>query len=302
MNQQASPPDTVHADKRRPPARRSRWRSLIPVRAWREPHPVVTVLRLSGLIGGPSALRRGLSLAGLASTIERAFAPRHLAAVALVINSPGGSPVQSRLIHARIRAMAEEKGVPVLAFVEDAAASGGYWLALAGDEIFADESSIVGSIGVVSSSFGFTDLIGRAGIERRLYTAGSRKSLLDPFQPERPEEVERLKRIMTEMHEAFIAAVRERRAGKIAGDDESLFSGEFWTGRTALRLGLIDALGEIRTTIRARFGERVRFRAMEPRRSWAFRLGRAPASSPEEWIEHAFGAIEERAAWTRLGL
>jgi signal peptide peptidase SppA len=198
--------------------------------------PVVAVVRLAGVIGSLGPWRGGLSLAGLAGTLERAFALGGIKAVALAINSPGGSPVQSSLIAARIRALASEKKLPVFAFAEDVAASGGYWLATAGDEIYADESSIVGSIGVISAGFGFPELLQRLGVERRVHTAGVRKSMLDPFRPESPEDVARLEALQGEIHDSFKAHVRERRGARLKADDDTLFSGEFWSGKRALPL------------------------------------------------------------------
>lgn len=266
--------------------------------------PLVSVLRLSGVIGaGPFG--RTLSLASLAGPIERAFAPKRLAAVALAVNSPGGSPVQSALIARRIRDLADEKKVPVIAFCEDAAASGGYWLAAAADEIFADPSSIVGSIGVVSQGFGFTELIGRHGVERRIHTAGTKKVLLDPFRPETPDAVERLDGVLAAIHDEFKTFVRDRRAGKLTGDKDELFSGAFWTGRQALGLGLVDGLGHLRPVLRERFGEKVRLRVVGERRGWISRL------VPRGWSEFPLAAeatgamvaaVEERALWARLGL
>src|SRR5499427_3940810 len=218
---------------------------------------VVPVVRLSGLIGAVTPLRPGMTLAGIARTLERAFAMRNAKAVALLINSPGGSPVQSRQIYLRIRQLAVEKKLPVLVFVEDVAASGGYMIACAGDEIFCDPSSILGSIGVVGGSFGFQDLIRKIGVERRLYTAGEHKAMLDPFLPENPDDVERLKKLQREIHDDFIALVKSRRAGKLTSAEDDLFSGAYWTGRRALELGLVDAIGDLRSTLRARYGEKV---------------------------------------------
>lgn len=262
------------------------------------PPPIVTVVRLSGLIAaGGGMLRGGLNLANQAGILKAAFRPKRLAAVALVVNSPGGSPVQSSLIAKRIRAHARERSVPVLAFVEDVAASGGYWLAVAADEIVADPASIIGSIGVVSAGFGFHEAIKRLGIERRLHTQGERKRLLDPFLPEKPEDVERLKDIQGDIHDLFKAWVRERRAGKLVGDPEVLFNGDIWTGRRALELGLIDALGDLRTTCRARFGDKVRLRLVGDARPWWRRL---PFKG--EMATEMLAAVEERAAWARWGL
>lgn len=245
----------------------------LPFGPWRDAGPIVSVLRLSGVIGQAGAFRQGLTMANMAGLIERAFAPKGQAAVALVVNSPGGSPVQSALIAKRIRDLATEKKVPVFAFCEDAAASGGYWLACAADEIWADESSILGSIGVVSAGFGAHEFIERYGIERRLYTAGDKKVILDPFSPEREDGVAHLKAIQVEIHDAFKAMVRDRRGARLSGAEEELFSGAFWAGRRALELGLIDGIGDLRTVLRGRFGEKVRLRVVQEDRRWFRRMG-----------------------------
>ena len=263
--------------------------------------PVVAVVRLAGVIGSLGPWRGGLSLAGLAATLERAFALGGIKAVALAINSPGGSPVQSSLIAARIRALAREKKLPVFAFAEDVAASGGYWLATAGDEIYADESSIVGSIGVISAGFGFPDLLQRMGVERRVHTAGPRKAMLDPFRPESPEDVARLEALQHDIHASFKAHVRERRGARLKAEDETLFSGEFWTGRRALELGLIDGIGDLRSVMRARFGDKVILRAVGGQRSWLMRR-MGLSALPEDWAHDLIGAVEERALWARYGL
>ena len=229
---------------------------LVP-RRFRRDRPVVPVVRLTGIIGFSTPLRPGLSLAGIARTLERAFAMRGAAAVALAINSPGGSPVQSHLIFRRIRELAEEKKRRVIAFIEDAGASGGYMIACAADEIVADPHSIVGSIGVVGGTFGFDKLIAKIGIERRLYTSGEHKAMLDPFLPENPDDVERLKKLQREIHDDFIALVKSRRGAKLNGPENDLFSGEYWTGRRALELGLVDAIGDLRATLREQFGDKV---------------------------------------------
>ena len=233
-----------------------RLKELLPAR-WRRGTAVVPVVRLSGTIGAVTPLRPGMSLAGVARTLERAFATRNAKAVALVINSPGGSPVQSRQIYLRIRQLAAEKKLPVLVFVEDVAASGGYMLACAGDEIFCDPSSILGSIGVVGGSFGFQELIKKIGVERRLYTAGAHKAMLDPFLPENPDDVARVKALQREIHAIFIALVKESRGAKLKGDDDVLFSGEYWAGETSVSLGLADAIGDLRATLRARLTDAV---------------------------------------------
>ena len=269
--------------------------------------PTVAVLRLSGVIGAPVRFRGGLSLQSLASRIERAFRMRGLEAVALAISSPGGSPVQSALIHQRIRALAEENSRPVFAFAEDVAASGGYWLACAGDEIYANENSLVGSIGVISSGFGFVDLLNKLGVDRRLHTEGDKKSLLDPFAPEKPADVKRLKAIQKDVHESFKALVRNRREGRLKGTERALFSGEFWTGARALELGLIDGIGDMRSVMRERFGERVRLRLIGGQRSLLGRIRFTPSTSDAPliagpWVHDLVGALEERMLWSRYGL
>src|ERR1700710_401153 len=218
---------------------------------------VVPVVRLSGVIGAVTPLRPGMSLSGVARTLERAFATKNAKAVALVINSPGGSPVQSRQIYLRIKQLAAEKKWPVLVFVEDVAAAGGYMIAGAGDEIFCDPSSILGSIGVVGGSFGFQELIKKVGVERRLYTAGGPKAVLAPFLPENPDDVARVKALQREIHTIFIGLVRQSRGTRLKGSDDVLFTGEYWAGETSVSLGLADAIGDLRSTLRARYGDKV---------------------------------------------
>ena len=283
--------------------------SCLPIERFRNPPPLVAVVRLTGIIApGIGPFRRGLSMAGLASILQRAFEMDDAKAVAIVVNSPGGSPVQSALIAKRIRALSAEKKKPVFAFAEDVAASGGYWLLSAGDEIWADESSIVGSIGVVVAGFGFPEALRRLGIERRVYTAGEHKAALDPFQPERPEEVEHLKRLQVDVHDAFCRQVRERRQGKLKGAEEELFSGRFWAGRAALDLGLIDGLGDVRSVMREKYGEKVRLRVVGERGSWLRRrLGlpdtrAAAAPGLDDLPERLIAAGEERLMWSRYGL
>jgi serine protease SohB len=276
---------------------------VLPAR-FRADVPVVPVLRLSGLIGFSTPLRPGLTLASVARALDRAFAVGRARAVALVINSPGGSPVQSHLIGQRVRQLADEKGVPVLAFIEDVGASGGYMLACAADEIICDPSSVVGSIGVVGGSFGFHGLLEKLGIERRLYRSGDRKAMLDPFLPEQPEDVERLKAIQKEVHELFIALVKARRAGKLRGDERDLFSGEYWTGQRALELGLVDGLGEIRGTLRQRYGDKVLTPVVSTERGL---FGRRTPGVSDPWqrpglAEDLVSALEARAIWGRYGL
>ena len=288
----------------------TRVRSALPERFRRG--PVVPVVRLSGVIGTVMPLRSGLSLAAVARTLERAFSVRQAVAVALVINSPGGSPVQSRQIFLRIRQLAAEKKLPVLVFVEDVAASGGYMLACAGDEIFVDPSSIVGSIGVVGGSFGFEGLIRKIGVERRLYTAGEHKATLDPFLPENPEDVARLKAIQREIHTVFIDLVKGARGGRLKAADDYLFTGEYWAGGRAVELGLVDAIGDLRAVLRSRFGDKVQTPLIAPaagplaglfsRRS-AGTVGLSPSARLyAELPEAALAAVEARAMWARFGL
>jgi signal peptide peptidase SppA len=265
--------------------------------------PVVAVLRFEGVIMS-RARRDGVSLASHAAAIERAFRVSNLVAVAVVINSPGGSAVQSALLFRRIRELADEKRIPVIAFAEDVAASGGYWLALAGDEIFSEETSILGSIGVISASFGFSQLIERLGVERRLHTAGERKSLLDPFLPQNPSDVERLTGLQQDIHRAFKEHVQRRRAGKIDNSDESLFSGDVLTGRMALDRGLVDGIGELRGVMRARYGDKVKLRpfAAERRRWSLWRRLPFTAREPVAVISDIVDWIEARLLWARFGL
>ncbi|WP_119272009.1 S49 family peptidase [Taklimakanibacter deserti] len=272
---------------------------LIP-RRWRKTTPLVHVVRLTGTIGVGTPFKPPLTMEGLAPTLERAFARKGISAVALVINSPGGAAVQSALIHARIRALAEEKKIPVFTFCEDVAASGGYWLACAGDEIYADSSSIVGSIGVIAAGFGFVEAIKKLGVERRVHTAGESKAILDPFQPEKPEDVERLKSLQRDVHEDFKALVRSRRNGKLRGEEAELFSGAFWSGRQALALGLIDGIGHLRDIMRARFGEKTEFKVIAKPQGWGLRrLGFGMEADP---VSGLIDAMEIRALWGRFGL
>ena len=245
-----------------------------------------------------------ISLGACAPALERAFTMKEIAAVALVINSPGGSAAQSHLIHRRIRALADEKRLPVIAFVEDVAASGGYMIACAADEIVADPTSIVGSIGVVSAGFGFHGLLEKLGVERRVHTQGEAKSMLDPFRPEDPADVERLKRIQADIQDLFTGLVTARRPN--LSPTENLFTGAVWTGRQALSLGLIDALGDVRTAMRARFGDKVDLRLVAEARvgflSRLLRRGGAPGGIGVGLAEDAMAALEERAAFARFGL
>src|SRR6267378_1725910 len=291
------------------PGMMDRLMELLPARL-RRGIAVVPVVRLSGVIGAVTPLRPGMSLAGIAKTLERAFAIKNAKAVALVINSPGGSPVQSRQIYLRIRQLAAEKKLPVLVFVEDVAASGGYMIACAGDEIFCDPSSILGSIGVVGGTFGFQDLIKRIGVERRLYTAGEHKAMLDPFLPENPDDVARVKALQREIHAIFIALVKQSRGSRLKGKDDVLFTGEYWAGATSVSLGLADAIGDLRSTLRARYGDKVLTPVIAPATGLlSSLLGRKSAGTetlgqldgiaglPDELIS----ALETRAIWAKFG-
>ena len=262
--------------------------------------PRVALIRLTGLIAArPDPFAGGLSAAGTGPLLERAFGIKRLAAVMLVVNSPGGSPVQSSLIAGQIRRLAERKKVPVIAVAEDAAASGGYWIACAADEIVADPASILGSIGVISGGFGFDQAIARLGVERRLRTAGTEKSFLDPFRPERAEDVARLEDLLAKLHEEFKAWVRARRGDRLKATEDALFTGRFWTGREAVALGLADGLGDAEGEARRRFGEKVRIiRLGARRRPFPWRL----IPGAREGVEAIAAAAEERAAWARLGL
>ncbi|MBS0252310.1 MAG: S49 family peptidase [Proteobacteria bacterium] len=270
--------------------------------------PVVPVLRFSGPIGMATPLRPGLSLASYAGAVEKAFSLSKLPGVAVVINSPGGSPVQSNLIFKRLRQLAAEKNKKVYVFCEDVAASGGYFLAIAGDEIYADPSSIVGSIGVVSRSFGFVELIDRIGVERRVYTAGANKNQLDPFLPEDADDVSRLKAIQKDVHDVFIGLVKERRLGKLKAPDDELFSGAFWSAAKAVEFGLIDGITDIRSKMQDVFGSKVRLKVVEPDRGGLLsRLRRVPGASGLgngglAFADDLVSAIEARTLWSRFGI
>jgi signal peptide peptidase SppA len=291
------------------PALVDRLKEMIPARL-RRGIAVVPVVRLSGVIGAVTPLRPGMTLAGVARTLERAFATKNARAVALVVNSPGGSPVQSRQIYLRIRQLAAEKKLPVLVFVEDVAASGGYMIACAGDEIFCDPSSIMGSIGVVGGSFGLQELIKKIGVERRLYTAGEHKAMLDPFLPENPDDVARVKALQREIHAIFIALVKQSRGTRLKGADDVLFTGEYWAGERSVSLGLADAIGDLRSTLRARYGDKVLTPVVAPptgllsgllgrKSAGAGTLGQLDgfAGLPDEVIS----ALESRAIWAKFG-
>jgi signal peptide peptidase SppA len=273
--------------------------------------PVVPVLRLSGTIGMATPLRPGLSISQVDGAIEKAFELSKLPTVAIVVNSPGGSPVQSSLIFRRIRQLAEEKGKTVYVFCEDVAASGGYYLAVAGDHIYADAASIVGSIGVIFAGFGFDKAIEKLGVERRVHTSGDNKDALDPFRPERPDDVKRLMELQRDVHDVFIGIVKERRAGRLAGTDHELFSGAFWSGPRALELGLIDGISDVRSKMRELHGDKVRLKVVPLERGGLLsRLRRLPGINSSEELttgrlaigEDLISAIEARSLWSRFGL
>lgn len=274
--------------------------------------PVVPVLRLTGPIGMATPLRPGIALSSMAGPIEKAFAASKLPTVAVVINSPGGSPVQSHLIFSRIRQLADEKKKRVYVFCEDIAASGGYFLALAGDEIYADPSSIIGSIGVISAGFGLDKFIDRFGIQRRVHTSGKDKGALDPFQPERPEDIARLKELQRNVHDVFIEIVKARRGGKLSGPEDELFSGAFWSAGRAQEFGLIDGISDLRAKMKALHGDKVRLKAVPLAQGGLLsRFRRFPGFQPLSPDGFAFGAsfaddlvsaVEARALWSRYGL
>ncbi|GAA3860779.1 S49 family peptidase [Saccharothrix violaceirubra] len=266
--------------------------------------PVVAAVRLHGVITpSPSPVaRNALNLHSVESALTRAFEHDRLVAVALLVNSPGGAPTQSALIAERIRELAAKHKVPVLAFCEDVAASGGYWLACAADEIYAHGTSMVGSIGVVTSGFGLTGLLERFGVERRVYTAGTNKVRLDPFQPEKPEDVDWLRGLQGQLHAQFAEWIRQRRGPKLKGTDEELFTGEVWTGAQAVDLGLVDGLGTVRSVVAKRYPD-AEIAVAEPRRTLLARLGLSGTSTRSgDFWPAALTALEERARWSRFGL
>lgn len=268
---------------------------MFPMKQWlpfTKNDPSVAVIRLSGMIG--TSGRGALNDASLAPVIEKAFTKGKPSAVALEVNSPGGSPVQSSLIGARIRRLADEKNIPVIAFVEDVAASGGYWLAAAADEIYADPSSVVGSIGVISASFGVHELMEKNGVERRVYTAGNSKSMLDPFKPEKAEDVARLKELLEDIHVNFKEHVQTRREGKLVSDRD-LFTGEIWLARKAIEVGLIDGIGHLKPHLQERFGKKVKLRRYGVKKGFLNRFG-------AQIVDDALHGIEERAQFARFGL
>jgi signal peptide peptidase SppA len=281
---------------------------LLPARFTRR-GPILPLVKLHGTIGVGSPLRPGLNLDAVNSSLERAFSYRNAPAVLLSINSPGGSAVQSALIHNRLRQLAEQKNMKVISFCEDVAASGGYWLATAGDEIYADHASIVGSIGVLYAGFGFVEALNRLGVERRVHTAGESKMMLDPFQPQREDDVERLKTMQADIHEVFKTLVKTRREGRLKAEDSELFSGAFWSGGQALQIGLVDGLGGLHAVVKEKFGAEAVLKPVSKSAGWMRRLrfppqvagarsGHLAAGLADELIE----TLEARALWQRFGL
>ncbi|KKB10873.1 peptidase S49 [Devosia geojensis] len=277
------------------PARSGNWLTRLTKRGG----PVIPVVRLHGVIAADQRPGR-LNIVSVEPLLKRAFAVKSAPAVAIVVNSPGGSPVQSRLISKRIRDLADEHKKPVLVFVEDAAASGGYFIAVAGDEIIADPSSIVGSIGVIVATFGFVEAIAKVGVERRLYTAGKNKSTLDPFLPEKAEDVTRIKTFEQDIHQVFIDHVKSRRGARLKASDDELFTGEWWTGLKGVELGLVDAIGDLYETLATRFGRNVELKLIAPKRG-LFQLPRFGFSG-SAIASDAAAALEDRALWSRYGL
>jgi serine protease SohB len=274
---------------------------LLPKRL-RSSVPTVTVVRLSGTIGIGTPLRPALTLQSVNDALERAYRRKGIAAVALVVNSPGGSAAQSSLIASRIRRLAEQHKVKTLAFVEDIAASGGYWLSIAADEIYADKNSIVGSIGVVAATFGFVDAMKKVGVERRVYTAGKNKVILDPFLPEKAEDVKRLQELQADVHETFKQAVRDSRGSRLKESDD-LFSGAFWSGGKALELGLVDGLGEMHAVLKQKFGDKTEIVEMHKPGGWLQRrLGGFSAEAGASLASGVVDELEVRALWARFGL
>jgi signal peptide peptidase SppA len=271
--------------------------------SWRSRSPLIPVIRLSGAIGPVSQFSSGINLASIDGPLERLFSYKASPAVAILVNSPGGAAVQSHLIFTRIRSLAEERRKHVIVAVEDVAASGGYMIALAGDEIIVDNSSIVGSIGVVSAGFGFPRLLDKIGVERRVHTAGRSKAFLDPFQPEKAEDIARLESLQQDVHAAFIEIVKQRR-GRALADDGDLFTGAFWSGSRAVALGLADRVGDLRSVLRERYGEHVRIRLIATQRTawWRRRLGIGGGPLTRNLVGGAIAAIEERLLWSRFGL
>ncbi len=267
-----------------------------------EPKPKVAVIRMAGVIADSSMIRRaGINHQKFSKLVEHAFEMMNVKALALVINSPGGSPAQCSLISSQIRALSEEKDIPVYAFVEDVAASGGYWLSCCGDKIYAQNSSIVGSIGVISAGFGLDEFIQKYEIKRRIHTSGKDKSFLDPFKPERAEDVARLKELQSAIHEDFKIWVKERRGEKLKGSDEDLMEGAFWTGADAKEKGLVDGIGDVTSVMKEKFGEEIKFVNLTPEKKWFSSLPLMGEEVRADLVYDALNIAEERAYWARFG-
>ena len=261
---------------------------------------IIPHVRLTGVIGNAGRFNKGMDLAGQQDILKKAFSIKKIKYVAISINSPGGSPVQSHLIYSYIRQLADKKKIKVLIFAEDVAASGGYLISCAGDEIYANSSSIIGSIGVISASFGFKELIKKMGIDRRIYTAGKNKSTLDPFVDEKEEDVKRLKDIQLELHSDFIKVVETSRGKKLKDPEKNnIFTGEFWTGASALKLGLIDGIGNADQVLKEKFGDEAVIKKFEKQKGW---LSRKLSASVEGQLSNTLNAIEEKSVWQKFGL
>ena len=260
---------------------------------------VVPLIRLSGVIGNVGKFKQGIDFAGQQELIKKAFSLKKVKAVAISINSPGGSPVQSHLIYSYIRKMAKKKNIKVLVFAEDVAASGGYLISCAGDEIYANSSSIIGSIGVIYSSFGFQELIKKIGVQRRVYTAGKNKSTLDPFLEEKKEDIERLKNIQLDLHADFIKVVENSRSHKLKKETGvELFTGEFWSGSKAMELGLIDGIGNVEDILKEKFGDSVVIKKFEKPKSW---INKKLSATNENHVDQLLQVLEERSIWQKYG-
>ncbi|WP_250312110.1 S49 family peptidase [Rickettsia endosymbiont of Oedothorax gibbosus] len=276
--------------------------SLLPIIGSGASKPVVAVLRLSGVIGKVSSIKSGITIESLHELIDKAFQIKNLEALCLSINSPGGSPVQSELISKRIRLLAQEKKIPIYSFVEDVAASGGYWLACIGDQIYASRSSIIGSIGVISASFGFPAAIDKLGIERRVYAEGKNKSILDPFQPVQKEDIKIIKHLQKQIHQHFIDYVKERRVGKLTQEDDILFNGEFWSGQTAVDFGLIDGIDDMYSFIKKKYGD-VTIKYVANKQSWIKRkLGMVRHDFVQEFSDSLIESIDNKITYDRFNI
>jgi len=259
---------------------------------------IIPHIKLSGVIGNVGKFKQGIDFSGQEEIISKAFSLKKAPCVAITVNSPGGSPVQSHLIYNFIRQQAKKNKKKVIVFAEDVAASGGYLIACAGDEVYANSSSIIGSIGVIYSSFGFTELIKKIGVERRVHTAGKNKSTLDPFQEEKKEDIERLKNIQLDLHKDFIEVVEKSRGSKLKRNEVELFSGEFWSGRKAKDLGLIDGVGDANQILREKFGENVIIKKFEKSKSWLSKK----LSSSNDQVDQFINLLDEKSVWQRYGL